>query len=496
MTEKESLDFEKTFREAARRKYKRFVSYLNPSYDWQFFHEIIADHLQRFAKGEIKKLMVTMPPQHGKSELSTRNFPAFLFGLKPDRKIAICSYSADKARKFSREVQQRFSDQRYKRIFPTVRLATAKDEDVTKTMQEFDVLSKGKNGEIVRGNCKAVGRQGPLTGDPVDIAILDDLFKDNMEAQSPKIRENAWDWIETVVESRLHNLSQILYVTTRWHSDDASGRWLDRDGYYSESNPNGWLVLNFPAIKTSEINSYDQRPTGSALWPAKHSLERMQAIQKNSSGTFNALYQGDPKPSLESLIFGDWIEIDEYPTVDVEFYGLDFGYSNDPTALTRIGKIGKSLYLDEMIYETALTNPDILQRAHLARVGVTQEVFADSAEPKSIEELKRGHFDKDTKTNYAGINAKPVVKGPGSISAGITKLKEYTVYVTKRSRNIIRERNNYTWIMAGGKATNVPIDDFNHAIDGIRSAVYTKYSKPVAAKAKASVPVRKSNSWR
>ncbi|GAB2549734.1 terminase large subunit [Spirosoma aerophilum] len=467
------LETEHLTRQLASIDFKEFVPYVNRRYDMQWFHEVMADHLQAFAEGSIKKLMITMPPQHGKSELSTRSLPCYLFGQNPDLKIALLSYSADKARKFSREVQQRLSSELYQNIFPGVRLATGKDQAAVRTQAEFDIV-----GHI--GSLKAVGRRGPLTGDPVDIVILDDLFKDNIEAQNPHIREQTWaDWIIPVVESRLHNNSQMLYVTTRWHEDDPSGRFLDRDGYFSETNPDGWVLLNFPALKTANIDSYDQREEGEALWPGKHSKHRMELIKKNNPTTFDALYQGDPKPSQESIIFGDWIEVDEYPEyVDHEFYGIDFGYSNDPSAATRIGRVGQSLYLDEQFYETGLTNQDMLKWFYALGMNPSIESICDKAEPKSIEELKRGYYDKATETQYNGINAKGCDKGPGSIAAGISKLKEYTVYVTKRSRNLIKEKNNYTWIMSGGKATNVPIGTWNHAIDGVRSAVFTVYGKP------------------
>ena len=446
---------------------------MNRRYSMQWFHKVIADHLQDFADGKIKKLMITMPPQHGKSELSTRLLPPYLFGRNPNLKIAIGSYSADKARKFSREIQQHLSSEYYQNIFPGVRLATGKDQAAVRTQAEFDIVG-------YLGSLKAVGRRGPLTGDPVDIMILDDLFKDNMEAKNPALRESTWaDWIIPVVESRLHNESQMLYVTTRWDEDDPSGRFLDRDGFYSFDNPDGWVLLNFPALKTIQPAAYDQREEGDALWPEKHSKHRMELIKKNSPTTFDALYQGDPKENDEVLIFSNWIEIDEYPDhVDNEFNVIDFGFSNDPTATIKVGRIGQNLYLDEQFYSTGLTNQDIIKWYYAAGLDPGKETICDKAEPKSIEELNRGFYDLATETNYAGINAKGCDKGPGSINAGIQKLKEYTVHYTRRSRNIHKEKGKYSWKIIGGKISNEPIDAWNHAIDGIRSGVFTIYGKP------------------
>jgi hypothetical protein len=476
------LEDELLTRELARKDYKEFIPYVNSRYDMRWFHEVCSDHLQQFAEGKIKKLMFTMPPQHGKSELSTRKLPGYLFGRNPDSKGAILSYSADKARKFSREVQLLLTNRQYQNLFPEVRLATGKDEAAVRTMQEFDIVG-------YLGSLKAVGRRGPLTGDPLDWAILDDLIKDNMEAQSPQLREATWEWIETVVESRLHNTSQMLYVTTRWHEDDPSGRFLKRDGILSPSNPDGWILLNFEALKTKNITSYDHRDEGESLWPEKHSRHRMEQIRKNSPTTFNALYQGDPKPAEGSVIFEDWIIIDEFPEhVDHEFYGMDFGYSNDPTAATRIGRTGQNLYLEEMFYQTGLTNQDILVLFHTLGMNPDLEIICDKAEPKSIEECRRGYYDLDTATHYPGINASACDKGPGSINAGILKLKDFKVHVTVSSRNLIEERNKYTWIMKNGKPINKPIDDWNHGIDGVRSAVFTKYGEPLLQQTTFSKP--------
>lgn len=464
------IRMEQVRREMARRSFARFVSQIKPDYQMTWFHGIICERLEQFARREISKLMVFMPPQNGKSEVATRSLPPYLFGLNPNLRIAVLSYSASKAKKFNREIQQRLSSPRYRVLFPSVRLASARDEAAARTTEQFDLV--GYNGSL-----KSVGRQGPLTGDPVDVAILDDLLKDRLEAQSFTIRENTWSWIVDVVETRFHNDSQILYVTTRWDEDDPAGRFLARDGYRSVANPTGWEVISFAALKTADIVPYDPRPLGAALWPERHSAERLQAIRQNSPLTFNSLYQQDPRPSTEAMVYPDWVEVDDFPACDVQFCGMDFGYSNDPTTLIRIGVSGRNMYLDELIYETGLTNPDILQRAHTVGVSTQEEVIADNAEPKSIEEIRRGIVQAGGQ-RLSGLNIKACVKGPGSINAGISKLAEYRVHYTKRSLNIRREVRNYQWVMAGGVATNTPIDAYNHALDAVRSAVFTKYSKP------------------
>ena len=149
-------------------------------------------------------------------------------------------------------------------------------------------------------------------------------------------------------------------------------------------------------------------------------------------------------------------------------YGLDFGFTNDPTSLVRVSKNGDNLYLHELLYHTSLTNRDISDKFTALEINNRDEIFADSAEPKSIEELYRMRW-----------NIKPTAKGADSVMAGIDMLKRYKLHVTASSLNIIKELQNYKWQEdKNGNLLNKPIDNFNHAIDATRYAVWNKLSKP------------------
>jgi phage terminase large subunit len=148
--------------------------------------------------------------------------------------------------------------------------------------------------------------------------------------------------------------------------------------------------------------------------------------------------------------------------------GLDFGYTNDPTALVAVYQLENNLYLDELIYRTGLTNRDIHSHFQSFSLDRRDEIFADSAEPKSIDELHR-----------FGWNIKPTVKGADSVNAGIDILKRHKLFVTPRSSNLIKELQNYKWVEdKNGNLLNKPIDAFNHGIDAARYAVTNKLSKP------------------
>jgi phage terminase large subunit len=150
--------------------------------------------------------------------------------------------------------------------------------------------------------------------------------------------------------------------------------------------------------------------------------------------------------------------------------GLDFGFTNDPTSLIEVWKHEDNLYLNELLYDKGMTNQDIAEAMKEYNVDRFIDIIADSAEPKSVEEISR-----------MGFNIKPAQKGPDSIKNGIDILKRHKLHVTKDSINLIKEFNNYKWVTdKDGNKLNKPIDMFNHALDAVRyvalNKLKTKYS--------------------
>ena len=204
----------------ASKRFTNFARYMNPRLDMTNFHKNYYEVLNRFAHGEIRKLIVSVPPQSGKSQGSSRFLPAFLLGLNPDLKIVIGSYNADQAKSFNRDVQRIVNSEAYRAVFPDTFFNNGK------LRMENVYLCNSEVSEPVghSGFVRAVGRNGALTGKSVDILILDDVYKDYNEANSPIIREQAFKWYSSVCRTRLHNDSQELIVFTRWHEDDLIGR--------------------------------------------------------------------------------------------------------------------------------------------------------------------------------------------------------------------------------------------------------------------------------
>lgn len=167
---------------------------------------------------------------------------------------------------------------------------------------------------------------------------------------------------------------------------------------------------------------------------------------------------------VEGLVFPNVEIIDRIPDeVKRRRIGMDFGFTNDPTAIVEVGLTPDAIYVDELAYTTGLYSSDIVRL--LKQEAPKLKVISESAEPRTVAEIARG-----------GIDIHPVVKGKDSISAGITKMQTLKIYITKRSVNVLKEQRNYTYRQTrDGKWLNEPIDLFNHAMDAIRYVVLYEY---------------------
>jgi hypothetical protein len=258
-----------------KRKLLRFVQYMRKDYQVGIHHKAICDKLDKFLKGEIKRLMIFVPPQHGKSELSSRFFPAFVLGHKPNAKVVLGSYSDELAASFNRDVQRIIDTDEYRKLFPETVLNGYRPawggvlQGYERNTSIFEVVGK-------RGSFRvSTIPNGQLTGQPADIAIIDDPVKNRLTAESETNRKAVWDWYTDTLLTRLHNDSQQLLLMTRWHEDDLAGRLLTQD---EERKTQGleplWEVVQFAAIQDVEPTEIDPRQKGEALWPERHNLTR------------------------------------------------------------------------------------------------------------------------------------------------------------------------------------------------------------------------------
>lgn len=276
-----------------------------PFLEFEPFHQTYYRVLEAFARGEIRRLVVTMPPQHGKSMGATTLLPAYLLGLDPDARVAIASYSASLASKFNRRVQRILDSKEYAALFPdtTIKQGT-RPLGYIRTSDEVEIIDR-------KGSLLSVGREGSLTGNRVDCFILDDLYKDALEANSPLVRANCWEWYTSVVRTRMHNRSRELIVFTRWHEEDLIGELQRREPFVEltrweqlrEVDEECWLHLNFEALKTGAATELDPRAEGEALWESQQGVKLLMAKRKLDPLQFEAMYQGRPS-AREGLLYG------------------------------------------------------------------------------------------------------------------------------------------------------------------------------------------------
>jgi phage terminase large subunit len=172
--------------------------------------------------------------------------------------------------------------------------------------------------------------------------------------------------------------------------------------------------------------------------------------------------------SLQGTVFENWAQCDSVPN-EAEFiaYGMDFGFTNDPSTLIAVYRYNGELYINELIYQTKLTNSDLITRLKELGIKSHEMIVADSAEPKSIEDLRRAQF-----------RIEGAKKGADSIRNSIDTLQAFKLSVTKSSINLIKELRNYKWVTDNdGKHTSQPIDSYNHAIDAIRYVALNRLKK-------------------
>lgn len=284
----------------------------------------------------------TFIPTHN-SEGSSRKLPAFMLGLNPDTKICIGSYAATIARDFNRDVQRIIDTPSYRELFPETYLNGSNVVTMANTyLRNSDVI------EMVghKGSLRVVGRGGSLTSKTVDVSILDDVYKDYAEGNSPIVRNAAWKWYTTVVRTRLHNDSQELIVFTRWHDDDLIGR-IEKSGETVieikswddvKNIPAGaWVRINFEGLKTGEPTEIDPREPGAALWDRRHSRAKLEGQRALDPVQFQCLYQGNPGNAEGKLYrnpFRTYVDKSEWGTfvrsgnyTDVADEGDDFTFS-------------------------------------------------------------------------------------------------------------------------------------------------------------------------
>lgn len=330
--------------ELARRDFKYFVKQTYKGYFFSKFSIEVCNALNQFLvdveAGKRPILIIQAPPQHGKSELASRRFPAFAFGRNPDFRIAECSYSADLANSMNRDVQRIMLEDGYKTIFPEASLNSKRistlDSQPLRNSERFDIVGH-------RGYYVSTGVGGPLTGKSVDIGIIDDPFKNMKEARSPAVIESVVSWYNTVFLTRLSQKSGQLIMATRWTLEDLIGYVIEKN-----KDSGRLTVLRFPAIDE------DSCP----LVPELHSLEKLMETKASlNEFEWEALYQQNPQVIGGNIIKDEWWRFYASSKVDYKYMFMvadtaqKTKEANDFTAITFWGLTKQNeLYLVDMIH--------------------------------------------------------------------------------------------------------------------------------------------------
>jgi len=254
-----------------------FSRYIMPDFQSAQHIKLIAEHLSRVEKGEIKNLIINMPPRHGKSNLCSKIFPTWFLGRHPKDEIIVTSFAADKAIEFTRWQRNTVESELYRDIFPNIQTC-----DDSRASRRWEITAGG----VVIG----AGVDGPITGRGGKLAVIDDPIKNYQEAMSEKIQDNVWEWYCSTFLTRIYEDTAQILIMTRWSSDDLSGKLIAKDGL--AENGGKWHLLKLPAIDAD----------GKALWPERFSAEFLQS-QRETMGEkiFMALYQQEPIDITERL---------------------------------------------------------------------------------------------------------------------------------------------------------------------------------------------------
>lgn len=257
---------------------------IDPKYQLEWFHSKIAKKLEdgykRLLKGEDVRIMIFMPPRHGKSDIATQKFPSWVLGKDASTPIMVSSYSDELATDFGQRTRDIMQSPEYEVMY--------------KARLRADAKAKGRWLTQSGGGYTAVGVGGSLTGRGYKIGIIDDPFKNREEADSTTVRESRYKWYQSTFSTREEGNSMVVFILTRWHEDDLAGRVL-RDA--AEAKKGGeahddWDIIEFKALATKDS---EYRKEGEALWPDKFPVDKLlKKRTEMGSYEFSSLYQQTP----------------------------------------------------------------------------------------------------------------------------------------------------------------------------------------------------------
>lgn len=389
-------------RRQARNGLLAFGQYLLPEYQTPPHIRLLGDMLEQVERGQISRLIVTMPPRHGKSMLISEIFPCWCLGRHPNWGIVQAGYADSIAIAHSRRARDLFGSPEMHHLFPDV--SSPAERPGAQNVAQRQAAHEWATAH--GGSYYAVGIGGGLTGRGYDIGIIDDPVKDAAEAASPLVRENIYAWYRTVFRTRAAPGAAIILVMTRWHQDDLSGRLLR----LADTDPSAdqWQLLHLPAIAS-----------GQALWPERYSLEALESIRTTiGSASFASLYQGAPEIEGGNIVRREWWQYyRERPQCPRIVHSWDTAYKggagDDWSVCTVWGEADTGYYLIDL-WRGRVEFPELKRQAVALndRDRPAAILVEDAASGQSlIQELRRGTSlpvlpvrpDRDKVTRLAAV---------------------------------------------------------------------------------------------
>ena len=270
---------------AAKDNFMAFVRMMWPSFIGGKHHKTMAEAFERVAKGELKRLIINMPPRHTKSEFASYLLPAWFLGKFPEKKVIQTAHTAELAVGFGRKVRNLIQSEDFNKVFSGITLSS-------------DSKAAGRWNTNKRGDYFAIGVGGAVTGKGADLLIIDDPHSEQEAQQgqfNPEVYDRVYEWYTSGPRQRLQPGGAIIIVMTRWAKRDLTGQILKSTG--DRKGMDDWEVIEFPAIM----------PSGNPLWPEFWSLEELEALKAELSiSKWSAQYQQDPTSEEGALIKRDW----------------------------------------------------------------------------------------------------------------------------------------------------------------------------------------------
>ena len=313
-----------------------------------------------------------------------------------------------------------------------------------------DEIKNTKNDNMIITHSMKL-QEGTMTARGKGLARVSHLLVDEA-TELPSEQE----YIQLIDSFRTKGIERRIFLL---FNPTSKTHWIFRRFYTPDGKPHPKWVLDHGYIHTTYHDNIDN------LDPKK--IQEWERARLDDPEYYSHHILGQWSDIGEGQVYKDW-NFDWQPDPEAELlYGLDFGFASDPCAVIEVRKRGKRLWLRELTYSSGLTNDDLADVLEDNGVNKMATIYADSAEPKSIEELKRRGFR----------NIKPATKGPDSIRAGISKIKGFEVHVHPDSKNLIEEYQFYSY----KQGTDKPIDDHNHLLDALRYAMSKHRSGPIVA---------------